>query len=81
MISFLATDWPGPCKNNWTQVNDLCYLISDYNDTLPEAQYFCALNEGILFEPRSEPEDLNLRVHLNTMRRYWIGIGILAGQK
>ena len=64
----------GTLQNNWTLIDDWCYLISDTNGTLPDAQYFCALHDGMLFEPRSELEDLGVQAYLNSNRTYWIGI-------
>ena len=69
----MTTDWPGPCRNNWTLVNDLCYLISNESGTLEDTQRFCAMHDGIVFEPRSESEDLSIETYLDKNKTYWLG--------
>ena len=69
----ITTDWPGPCRNNWTLVNDLCYLISNESGTLEDTQRFCAMHDGIVFEPRSESEDLSIQTYLDKSKTYWLG--------
>ena len=68
-----TTNWPGPCPNNWTLINDLCYLISNQSGSLSDAQFFCAIHGGIVLEPRSEIEDLAVQSFLDKTKKYWLG--------
>ena len=69
----MTTDWPGPCRNNWTLVNDLCCLVSNESGTLEDTQRFCTMHDGIVFEPRSELEDLAIQTYLDKNNTYWLG--------
>ena len=69
----MTTDWPGPCRNNWTLVNDLCYLVSNESGTLEDTQRFCTMHDGIVFEPRSQLEDLAIQTYLDKNNTYWLG--------
>ena len=68
-----TTNWPGPCPNNWTLINDLCYLISNQSGSLMDAQFFCAIHDGIVLEPRSEMDDLAVQSYLDENKKYWLG--------